>query len=247
MTTWARSRALTARVERWRRLTGVSRSASGQARRKLVRLLLGGWSWWSPGGRPRRRRGARRRASPRRCRTARLVGGRGPGGRRRSAASRTAASNRSASRRASSSTMRGIALAVAPAGQDAGRHLVERHGGRVPLGLEVPAAGPAIEQEGVEVGLGADEEVLGRGARRARSRRGPGGARRCGPSGHADVVRLDVAVGDAGALQLVDGLEQVLAEPLEQLQPQAPLLAEPLGERLLAGVGEQEPEAVSRR
>jgi hypothetical protein len=50
----------------------------------------------------------------------------------------------------------------------------------------------------------------------------------------ADVVRLDVAVGHAVALQRGDGLEQVLAKPLEQLQPQPALLAQPLSQGLVA-------------
>ena len=56
----------------------------------------------------------------------------------------------------------------------------------------------------------------------------------------ANVVGLDVAVGDPFPFQRGDGLEQVLAEPQEQLQAQPTLLAEPLGQGLLARIVEHQ-------
>ena len=90
---------------------------------------------------------------------------------------------------------RRVRLAVALAGQDAGGHLVERHAGRVPLGRLVPARRPAPGQERVEVGVGAHLDLLGRDARQREVEQDqlePLLAR-----ADADVVGLDVAVGDA--------------------------------------------------
>src|SRR5438309_1641317 len=51
----------------------------------------------------------------------------------------------------------------------------------------------------------------------------------------ADVVGLEVAVGDTLLLQILDDLQQVLAEPLEQIDVQPALLPQPLAERLRPG------------
>ena len=66
-----------------------------------------------------------------------------------------------------------------------------------------------------------------------------------GRLGDADVVGLDVAVRDALLLEPVDGLEQVLAEALEQLEVEAALVAQALGERLVAGLRHEEAGAVA--
>ena len=47
-----------------------------------------------------------------------------------------------------------------------------------------------------------------------------------------DVVGLDVAVRDALVLQMVHDLEQVLAEPLEQVDVQPAVLSQPLAQGL---------------
>ena len=101
-------------------------------------------------GTPRARPGA----SPRRCRTA--APGRGRSALRKKAA-RPVADRRVEPLgldRQLGVGQRRVGLAVAPAGQDAGGHLVERHAGRVPLGRQVPARRPALRR-GTGRGRGA--------------------------------------------------------------------------------------------
>ena len=63
---------------------------------------------------------------------------------------------------------------------------------------------------------------------------------------HADVIRLYVPVGDSFALQDDDRLEQVLTESLEQVQTEAALLADALGEGLFTGAVKQNGRAIAK-
>ena len=61
---------------------------------------------------------------------------------------------------------------------------------------------------------------------------------------HGDVVGLDVPMGDALLLEVIDDVEQVHAEPLEMLDVEASFLAQPLAQGLdpiLALVDEDRP------
>ena len=125
-----------------------------------------------------------------------------------------------------------------PPRQGAGGHLVERDPGRVPLGRLVPARWRAFAKERVEVGAGADPDLVRRHPSEREVEQDELEPALAGTD--ADVVGLDVAVGDAVPLQRGDRLEQVVAEPLEQLQPEPGLLAEPLGQRLVARLVEHQ-------
>lgn len=63
----------------------------------------------------------------------------------------------------------------------------------------------------------------------------------------ADVVGLDVAVRDALLLQELDHLQQVLAEPLEEIDVQPPLLPQSLAKRLRAGRSQQQTGLAGQR
>ena len=138
-----------------------------------------------------------------------------------------------------------LALPVAPPRQRPRRHLVQRDGRREPLGVGVPAGRLARLQERVEVVPRARQDVLGRRAREREVEEHE--VELAADLGRAEVVGLDVAVGDALLLQPVDGGQQVFAEALEQLQVQAALVAQPVGERAVARAGHQQPRPFAAR
>ena len=135
---------------------------------------------------------------------------------------------------------RGVALAIAPHRQGAGGHLVEGDRGGEALGIGVPARGLAQGQEGVEVGHGAGADVLGRGVGQGEVEQHQVQLLALAHECDAEVLGLDVAMGHAFLLQPVDCLEQVLAEALEELEVQPALLAQALGQGLLAGLVHQD-------
>ena len=112
-----------------------------------------------------------------------------------------------------------VGLAVSPLGQHARpeRHLVERRRGRVPLRMEIPALGLAVDEERVGVAGRAHPDVVQRGT-------GQGEVEQnqlvslLGQRADADVVRLDVPVDDPVPLQRGDRREQVVAVAGEHLQ-----------------------------
>ena len=57
---------------------------------------------------------------------------------------------------------------------------------------------------------------------------------------HADVVGLNVAVGDALLIEVVDRLDQFLAEALQEVERQAGFFADTVGQRLFAGLAHQQ-------
>ena len=138
-----------------------------------------------------------------------------------------------------------LALPVAPARQRPRRHLVQGDGGREPLGVGVPAGRLARLQERVEVVARAGQDVLGRRARQREVEEHE--VELVADLRRAEVVGLDVAVRNALLLEPVDGGQQVFPEPLQQLQVQAALVAQAVGERGLAGAGHQQPRPLAAR
>ena len=63
--------------------------------------------------------------------------------------------------------------------------------------------------------------------------------------GNADVVGLDVAVGDAFAFQEDDGLQQVFAEALEQVEAEPAFFADALAQGLVAGLVQEDGRAIA--
>ena len=126
--------------------------------------------------------------------------------------------------------VRRIGLAVAPYGQRAGGQLVERHPGRVAFGVEVPARRLAQREQGVEVALGAGVDIFGGRAGEGKIEEHQVQLVAAPDLPDRDVVGLDVAVADALLFEVVDHTEEVLAEPLEQVDVEPALLAAPMAE-----------------
>ncbi len=133
-----------------------------------------------------------------------------------------------------------------------GGQLVERHGGGVALGVQVPARRLAQRQERIEVAGGPGADVLGRRAGEGEVEEHDVQLVAAADHADRDVVRLDVAVRDALFLQVVDHVQQVFAEALQEVDVQPAFLAPPLAEgldELLVLVGEdrphEEPDAVA--
>ena len=126
---------------------------------------------------------------------------------------------------------------VAPHRPRGRRHLVQRHRRGVPLGGRVPAAVRPLGEERIEV------------ARRPRLDAGVGGVRErevvehqvqravAAPGPHPDVLGLDVAVDHAVGLEVLHYIEQVVTEPLQQIQLQGAEVAEPIRQRHAVLVG----------
>ncbi len=129
---------------------------------------------------------------------------------------------------------RRIGLAVAVDRGATGGHLEEDHRGRVPFrGRVIAVAGTG--EEGVEIGRRS----------RLRRRRGRPAQREVeqhqvlGPVTpvlpHPEVGRLDVAMIDTGLVQRDERVEQVRAEPVEQIDGQPGTSPENIGQGLRAG------------
>ena len=102
---------------------------------------------------------------------------------------------------------RGIAPAIAPAWQGASGHLVENHAGRKTLGGFVPAGRFAQDQERVQVWNGPGADAVSRRARQGKVEEHEVQSIAAAHGSDADVVGLDVPVGDA-----------VLVQPVKRLQ-----------------------------
>ena len=85
-------------------------------------------------------------------------------------------------------------MAVAPNGGLAHRHLVQGDGERKPLGVQIPTRRPAHRQKGIEVGVSASRDVVGRRAAKRKVEQHKLQLA-CAVFGDADVFGLDVAVG----------------------------------------------------
>ena len=108
---------------------------------------------------------------------------------------------------------------VAPGGQLAAGHLVQGDGYRVQLGGLVVAVAAAGAEERVQVVLGADAKLGVRGSCQREVEQDQLAALAL-ERAQGQVVRLDVAVPDASAVEELERLEQVLAEPLQLVDGQ---------------------------
>jgi hypothetical protein len=111
---------------------------------------------------------------------------------------------------------------------------VQRHRGRIALGIEIPPGRrPSVGEKWIEVGSRPSLNVLWRRPRqREVEEHEPIGAA-ARHFGDTKIVRLDVAVDDALLLQMVYGLDQVLAEPAHKVEGQLVVTAQPLREAFL--------------
>ena len=131
--------------------------------------------------------------------------------------------------------------AVAVDGRVAGGHLEQDDGGGVALGGRVVLA--ARGEERVEVGAGAGLDVGGGGLGQGEVEEDEvlgavSGAAALGAD--AEVGGLDVAVGDAGVVEDDEGLQQVGAPAVEEIEGESLSVAEVGGEGLATGGGQEE-------
>ena len=143
-----------------------------------------------------------------------------------------------------------VAAAIAPLGERARGHLVERGGDGVALGVAVvPRRRTAERQHRVEIADRAGADIFrGRGREREVEEDELEHVLAAGePDG--DVVGLDVAVRHALLFEVTDDVDQVFAEPLEQVDVEAAFLADAAAERLdaiVVEVGEHRPHEEAR-
>jgi hypothetical protein len=128
--------------------------------------------------------------------------------------------------------MRRIGRPVAPPGERPRGHLVQGDGGGVPLGLKVPPRGLPEGEQRIEIAARPRPDVLGRRAGQGEVEKHDVQLIAPPDHPHGDVVGLDVPVGDALFLEVLDDLQQVLPEPLQVVDLEPPLLPEPLAEGL---------------
>ena len=128
----------------------------------------------------------------------------------------------------------GVAQPVAPSGQVPGRHFVQGHGRGEALRIHVPTRRPAQPQEGVQVPGGTRAHVLRGGVRERevehhqRQRLVPAAL------GHADVVRLEVAVRDPLLLQPLHHVQQLVPEALQEVEREPAFLPDAVREGVRA-------------
>ena len=121
--------------------------------------------------------------------------------------------------------LRGIAAAIAKAGQGAGGHLVERGGNRIPLGEVVVAGrGRPQRQEGVEIAGGAGADVVSRRGNQREVEEHQLQRIVGATAADRDVVGLDVAVGDSQPVEDGGHADQVGPKPLEEFGVEPALL-----------------------
>ena len=130
-------------------------------------------------------------------------------------------------------------LPIAPYRRLTDRHLVERDGQREAFGIQVPARRPSQRQERVEVRVRAGRDVVGR---RAAQREVKQHKLQLAAAifGDADVLGLDVAMGDTFGFEVVRRFDQLFTEALQHVERQPPLLLELLGHRAGARALEQQ-------
>ena len=123
-----------------------------------------------------------------------------------------------------------IGPAVAPDGSDSRGHFVQRCRRGVPVGGRVPPLSWALGQERVEVagGAGLQGGVGGPGEREVEQHEVQGSVP--APRSDTEVVGLEVAMRNALAFQYADDLEQVVAEAVEQVEPEPALRGQAIGQ-----------------
>ena len=128
--------------------------------------------------------------------------------------------------------MRRIGCAVTPFGQRAGGQFVQGHGGRVPLGVKVPARRLAQGEQRIEVSGRACMDGVDGCARKGKIIEHEVQFVAPPDMTDRDVVGLDVAMRDALFLKVVDHAQQVLAKTLQEINVEPALSADTLAERL---------------
>ena len=121
-----------------------------------------------------------------------------------------------------------------------GGHLVERHAGRVALGGQVPARRPAQRQERVEVAGACRPGCCSAGVRASEK----SNRTRCSlpllAERDADVVGLDVAVGDAACSREATAWSRSSPNRWSSSRPSRPSLRSRWRQRLVAGLAHQD-------
>ena len=125
---------------------------------------------------------------------------------------------------------RSFRSAISPFGQDTRGHLMQRHGGRKQLGTGVPALYFSFGEKWIEIRRCADPDVLRGGSGEGKIKEAQLFALLGPANANPDVFGLDVAVGDAALVEVLDRPQQILAELLKHGQVKRALLAELLGE-----------------
>ncbi len=133
----------------------------------------------------------------------------------------------------------GLGPAVPPERQLTRCHLVQGHRQRVALGVVVVHRARRGAEEGVKVAGRACLDLLDRdtGQGEVEENELPGAVL---PDLDSDVVRLEITVGDALALQVVDGTEQVVAEGLQVIDGEPAFIPQLARDGLLPGMFQDE-------
>ncbi len=116
---------------------------------------------------------------------------------------------------------------------------IKGDGQREALGVQVPPRGAAQRQERVQVGVRAGGDVVGWGTaeREVEQHQLQFAA---AVFGNADVLGLDVAVGDPFRFEVVDGFDQLFAKALEHVEREASVFLEFFSQRFGTGTLEQQ-------
>ena len=128
----------------------------------------------------------------------------------------------------------GVALPVAPDRQAAGRHLVEGDSSGEALGIGIPARWLAQREEWIQVRDSAGTDVLRRGIGEREVEEHQVQLLGLAHERNAEVLRLDVAVRHALLLQPIHDLQKIFPKALQQLQMQAALFPQALGQGLVS-------------
>ena len=124
------------------------------------------------------------------------------------------------------------ALAVAPSGECAGRHFIEDQGGGEPFGGGIPTMARRQGMAPCSPGVPARMLSSGQAGKREIEQLE---MELLGVLADADVVWLEVAVGDAFVLEVFEDGEEVVAEALQEFAGEATVLAETVSKRAFAG------------
>ena len=133
-------------------------------------------------------------------------------------------------------------LAIAPKGRFANGHLVQSDRQGEALRVQIPTRWLAQAQEGVEVGVGARGDVVGRCAAQREIEQNELQFSRAAFSAFSDtdVFWLEVAVGHALVFEVVDDLDQLFAKALQQVQLQSAVFLDFLRQGFGTGAAHQQ-------
>ena len=128
--------------------------------------------------------------------------------------------------------VRRVGRAVTPLGQRTGGQFVQRDRGSVSFGVQIPPRGLAERQQRVEITGRSGADVVGRRPGEREVEQDQVELLSASDHAHGDVVRLDVAMGDALFFEMVDHAQQVFAEALQQVDVQPAFFAQPMAKCL---------------